>query len=377
MSAFPAVIAGIGHTCVIMSASGGKVRCFGYNSFGQLGNGRFLFSEYELPTTDVVTGAVRIADAGYFHTCVLMGGANGVRCWGKNDYGQLGIGSTGEPVNTPPSSDISALTGVAQIVAGFTQTCVLLGETRGVRCWGGNDYGELGIGSTTLLTSPPTTSVVTGVLRIAAGGYHTCVIMMATNGVRCWGRNDRGQLGIGNLTSLLSPPTTDVLTGVSQVAAGWYFTCALMTINGGVRCWGYNDAGQLGIGDNSLLVSPPTTNSITGAVQIAAGGYHTCALLSGTNAGRVRCWGHNQFGQLGLGYSPTSLPYGVLSPPSANIADLTGVTQITAGELHTCVLIGGTNKVGCWGRNNVGQLGLSPTGIPQSNKPEPSTFLNI
>src|SRR6185436_19202072 len=121
-------------------------------------------------------------------------------------------------------------------------------------------------------------------------------------GVRCWGRNTDGELGTGSSTALLSPPDMDVLSGVKQILAAGRFTCALLT-SGGVRCWGYNGLGV--IGDETLIqaerISPGTVDVLGGAASLAGGVAHACARMT---SGGVRCWGANQAGQLGDGMAP-------------------------------------------------------------------------
>ena len=133
----------------------------------------------------------------------------GVRCWGYNGLGQLGTGNTVQ-LNSPPSTDI--LTGVSFIGGGDNHKCAIMASDGGVRCWGVNDFGQLGNGSTgPKVLTPPTTSVLLGAVYIEGGYYHTCVQMAATGGVRCWGRNDAGQLGVGTTTSTNTPPSADLV----------------------------------------------------------------------------------------------------------------------------------------------------------------------
>jgi len=141
--------------------------------------------------------------------------------------------------STPPSSDV--LTDVQAIAAGEYHTCALT-QTGGVRCWGDNQYGQLGDGSTVNSSTPPSSDVLTGVQAIATGEINTCALMQ-TGGIRCWGYNFD-----------LSPPTNDALTGVKAIAAGFNHTCALMQ-TGGVRCWGDDVYGQLG--DGGLFRTSP------------------------------------------------------------------------------------------------------------------------
>jgi alpha-tubulin suppressor-like RCC1 family protein len=119
---------------------------------------------------------------------------------------------------------------------------------------------------------------------IPAGHGHTCALT-TTGGVRCWGYNDLGQLGDGTRTNRTSPPESDVVSGVGAIAAGYAHTRALMT-TGGVRCWGQD------------RTSPPESDVLSGVQAIAVGHGHTCALMT---TGGVRCWGYDRYGQLGNG----------------------------------------------------------------------------
>jgi alpha-tubulin suppressor-like RCC1 family protein len=233
----------------------------------------------------------------------MMSGA--VRCWGANDDGQLGDG-TRTPHTIPPTTDV--LTNVQAIAAGYNDTCALLGAG-GIRCWGDNEWGQVGESNparcTTLCLTPPTTDTLSGAKAIAASTA-TCALM-TTGGIRCWGDNDLGQLGDGTDVQRNSPPSTDVLSGVQAIAMGQSHTCTLMT-TGGVRCWGLNDSGQLGDGTVTTRRSPPAADVLTGVQAIAIGGLHTCALMA---TGGVRCWGDNRHGELGFqrkDFVPSAVP---------------------------------------------------------------------
>ncbi|MDE3089704.1 MAG: RCC1 repeat-containing protein [Chloroflexota bacterium] len=354
-----ALAAGGGHTCAL--TSGGGVMCWGSNSSGQLGDGGggtpcYANEVCRLTPVNVsgLTSGVSAIAAGYYHTCALMSGG-GVKCWGPDDHGQLGDGTT---TNRLAPVDVIGLTsGVSAIAAGLYHTCALM-SAGGVKCWGYNGYGQLGDDTTNDHHTPVDVSVLTsGVSAIAAGAFHTCALLPRDR-VKCWGDNPFGQLGDGTTTERNTPVDVNGLTsGVSAIAAGYYHTCAL-TSGGGVKCWGHNNVGQLGIGssDHNAHSTPVDVIGLTSGVNaIAAGGDHTCAL---TTSGGVKCWGSNPYGELGDGTVPTS-PWN--KPTPVDVTGLTsGVYAIAAGDDHTCALTT-SGGVKCWGWNNEGQLGDGTT----------------
>jgi len=295
--------------------------------------------------------------AGEYHTCALLN-TGGVRCWGEDANGQLGDAMMNLRPQ-PADQDLPLGVAVQAVAAGGGETCVLT-SAGGVRCWGDNFWGSLGFDSNQVdLSSPPTMDVVTGAQAIAVGLYHACVLTVA-GGVRCWGYNGDGELGDGTtIVSRSIPPITDVSLGirVKAISAGIYHTCAL-TIEGGVRCWGYNYYGQLGDGSLDDRFSPPTTDvAIDSPVKaIAAGGLHTCAL---TEAGGVRCWGANQDGQLGMTTPVQS------SAPTTDVPIDAPIKAIAAGGASTCAVTV-TGGVRCWGYNGNGELGGGTVGPSRS-----------
>jgi len=166
-------------------------------------------------------------------------------------------------------------------------------------CWGRNDYGQLGDGSSTDRPQPvPVSGLTSGVAAIAAGGQHTCAVTRR-GAVRCWGRNLAGQLGDGTRKTRARPTALSELAhGVAAVAAGRNHTCALMRA-GKVLCWGEDGDGQLGDGKRADRLLPAKVSKLSrGVVAITAGASHTCALMRG---GHVFCTGQNGHGQLGDG----------------------------------------------------------------------------
>ena len=253
-------------------------------------------TSFDVPITPQVA-------AGGGHTCALLS-SGAMKCWGSNNYGQLGLGNT-DDVNIP--TDLPVLEGGARataISAGVYHTCALF-DNGAVKCWGSNKYGQLGLRNTTNANKPMLLPVPVDGARataISAGVYHTCALF--DNGaVKCWGYNAIGQLGLGNTINVnLQTVDLDLGSGVkvTAISAGAFHTCALFG-NGAVKCWGYNGSGQLGLGNTNDVNKPtdlPVFEGIARATAISAGMQHTCALFDN---GAVKCWGFNKYWQLGLG----------------------------------------------------------------------------
>ncbi|HEY3381090.1 MAG TPA: IPT/TIG domain-containing protein [Vicinamibacterales bacterium] len=336
------VTAGYYHNCAVTGA--GAVKCWGNNTNGQLGDGTATRATIPVAVLGL-TGGVRAAAAGYYHTCAITD--TGGKCWGDNTYGQVGDGTT---VNRWAPVDVPGLAGgLAGVAAGYYHTCVLA-STGGVQCWGRNQAGQLGDGTTTDRGTPGGVSGVSGASMVAAGYYNTCVAI-GTGTVRCWGGNSYRQLADGSPTMRLTPsPVAGVSNATSKIASGYSSSCVI-TGAGAVQCWGANNYGQLGNGTFTDCSTAATVTGISsGASAIAAGGYRACAV---TGAGGAKCWGSNTWGALGTGVlPPTAGPV----PSPADVVGLTsGVVSLAAGSYHTCALTQ-TGGVKCWGRNTSGEV---------------------
>lgn len=305
-----------------------------------------VFALLLLMITTPLSWAAPGVEAGENHTCAINN-AGGVQCWGRNESGRLGDGTTTE--RSTPVAVIGLSSGVVAIAAGTTHTCALT-MTGAVYCWGSNSSGRLGDGTT---TNRPTPVAVSGlnsnVVAIAAGEDHTCAVTSA-GGAYCWGSNTYGQLGDNTTVSRNTPvAVTGLSSGVVAIGAGNYHSCALIS-SGAVQCWGRNNQGQLGDNSHTDRLTPALVSGTTSAVKIAVGGQHTCSL---DNAGGVYCWGNNSYGQIGDNGSTNT---DRLTPvPVSDLA--VGVTSISASDnYHTCALTN-SGAVFCWGANDKGQLG--------------------
>jgi len=341
-----AIAADASVTCALTSAGG--VKCWGSNYYGQLGDGSSGLGATKNTPVDVVgLGSVAAIATGGSHTCALTTGG-GVKCWGYNGYGQLGDGTT-DNRNTPVDV-VGMSNGIAAIYLGYYHTCALT-TAGGVKCWGSNTSGQVGDGTTDNRSTPvDVAGMSNGMADIAAGLYHTCALTTGS-GVKCWGSNTSGQLGDGTRTNRHTP--VDVVglgSGMAAIALGNDHTCALTT-GGGVKCWGNNSYGQLGVITTDIKNTPIDVAALgSGIVAIAAGSRYTCAQTTG---GGVQCWGSNSFGQIGNG------TMGSKNSPVDVVGLGSGMTAIAAGVYHTCSLTAGGGAK-CWGYNQFGQLGDYP-----------------
>ncbi len=355
---------GATHTC----ASTPSWRCWGSNDSGELGDGTTStlprsVAGNPIPLHDGVA-ELSLGDA---YSCARFNDRT-AQCWGKNDHGALGDGTM---MNRPSPTGVSSLTDVAQIAAGglFEQdTCVLRPSPPQhscarlfdgtVRCWGDNREGQLGDGTLMTSTTPVKVKGLEKVTAIALRRQHTCALL-ATGTVMCWGANANGQLGDGTAVNSSTPTPVVGLADVVQIAVGAAHTCARKR-DRTVWCWGLNDYGQLGIGTAVEEHRPRQTTNLVDVVEVALGGGHSCARLLD---GSVKCWGANAADQLGF-KTTTACACGGTSSCAMTpepVPGLAEVTDLALGARHTCVRVKAGGTVKCWGQNVSGQLGDGTT----------------
>ena len=352
----PALALGGVHSC--LADGEGLLRCWGGNQFGQLGDPgleRHWGAQRAVPAPVLgLSGARRVA-AGTFHSCALLGTGR-VVCWGHGGFGQLGDGAVED---RPAPVEVRGLSGVVALTAGEGHTCARL-STRRVWCWGRNLHGQLGDGGRSNVR--PSAEVVPGledVLEIAAGREHTCALL-SSGGVHCWGASFEGQLGDDSRHapegSRATPEPVLDIADATAIASGGAHSCALRE-GGSISCWGSNGGGQLGAGvARPAVPHPVAVEGLSDAVAVETGAAHTCAL---TAEGRVRCWGSNRFGQLGDGTRDNRrVP--------VEVRGLEEVVDLSVGARHGCARTR-TGEVRCWGSNWRAQLGDGTT----ERRPEP------
>lgn len=383
----------------------GYLKCWGKNEQGQLGLGDTKnrgVSENQmgekLPFVNLGTGRVvkQVVTSENFSCAILDN--DQLKCWGSNKYGQLGLGDNNsrgdeqnEMADNLPAIDLGSNRTAKKISVGtrfFSHACAIL-DDGSVKCWGNNNFGQLGLGDTISRGIKPNQMgdklpvVDLGKDRkavdISLGNGFSCALL--DNGaVKCWGKRG-AQLGIGNnydnpghKPNEMGDKLPEVNLGkdrtAKSISAGYNHVCALLD-DGNVKCWGYNYSGQLGIentktkgnttdemGDNLPIVNLGKSHT---AKAISSGYDYTCALLDDHS---VKCWGYNLLGQLGLGDTinrgdkPNQLMGENL--PTIDLGAGHSAKAIYVGVMHACAVLD-NDTIKCWGINNNGELGLGST----------------
>jgi len=422
-----AISAGVSHTCATLYS--GTIECWGNNENGQLGDGTRIDRSFPAPVK-----FVSISTGGY-HSCAIINADDGrnriideeytnLVCWGRSTHGQSGIGFEGSdedgdgiidafaggsvPRSITPTPVFLGAFGylnleyyyAVAVATGGHHTCVIVQDGK-VKCWGYNWYGQLGVEGDDSRLTPATVNLGTGrtAVDISAGYHHTCATL-DDRSLKCWGRNDRGQLGDGticlsgstdfgcngrkgkNQPSLVDLPTQ--YGDIKSVDGGLHHTCAIFDSGAAVNpvsiyCWGSNSKGQLGCGSMCGVQSSPIAVELGGdkyPIDIDVGRYHSCAIL---DDGTTQCWGYNYYGQIGNGnFAFTLMDSNTGSTFQAGssiewtpsyVDTNREMTLVRGGIYHSCGVDNGGN-LECWGRNSRGQLGdgswatrLTPTNV--------------
>jgi alpha-tubulin suppressor-like RCC1 family protein len=297
------------------------------------------------PDAALGSGSGRIV-AAFEHTCVVDDA--GLFCWGRNADGQLGLGNSSPALSRPQR--IERAGDYSELCTGETHTWGLCAEGA-LECWGGNEQGQLGLGDMASRSEPTPTAAGLAFSSIACGGNITCGVA-AAGALYCWGDNAEGQLGLGDSDAVMReiavPTRVPLALPARQVSVGQGHVCAVVE-GGALYCWGRNSQAQLGIGSGRGQVRSPTLVNGGGSyLQVTAALAHTCGVRVD---GRLFCWGLDLDGRLGLGTTEEE----VAQP--AQVGSAGDYLQVQANWFHTCALREG-GRLECWGRNVEGQLGL-------------------
>jgi alpha-tubulin suppressor-like RCC1 family protein len=329
------VVAGVS-PCALLDD--GSVKCWGSNAYGTLGLGDMKNRGDEpgemgdaLPPVNLGSRRAISISVGSGHACAVLDDGS-AKCWGHNHLGQLGLGDTedrgdepGEMGDALPAVNLGNGARLTAIAAGYAHTCALL-QNGSVKCWGFGGDGSLGLGDTEgrgdepgeMGGALPAVNLGSGrrATAIAAGGSDSCALL-DDGSIKCWGYNPLGRLGLGDSEWRGDEPgemgddlpTVSLGTGrqAVRISARNGLVAAVLD-DGALKSWGYNDLGQLGLGDietrgdelGDMGDALPAVNLGSGrsASSVAASGNHSCALL---DDGTLKCWGGNAYGSLGLG----------------------------------------------------------------------------
>ncbi len=396
---------GLYHSCAkINDGIQTTAKCWGSNTWGQLGIGKFG-QNIPVPTTVLESGTpesnpipfkqIKELSLGDSHTCIIAGTNRKAYCWGNNHSYKLGIDGFEQrdadnkltfkihPTEIVKTIADDPFTDIDKISAGFYHTCAV--KNQAAWCWGGNFYGQIGNGESgnDKFVKLPTKINTDGyVVDVAASESFTCALL-ANKKAQCWGANWYGQLGNDNdeYKGKGSPEHIYVegITDIAQIAVGLRHACARLE-NGSMWCWGAGWSGQLGNGtfdSSSIPVQVETSPGVAllGVTHISASQYQTCAVLTG---GKAMCWGLNKKGEVGNGLTEkTHTP--------ALVSDIINVEKVSAGYNHTCAVsnepVNGGNPlvkgstVSCWGSNYKGQLGVGQDSSSHSLLPKATLLL--
>ncbi|MBC7754554.1 MAG: hypothetical protein H7Z71_09975 [Moraxellaceae bacterium] len=336
------ISSGVTHSCGIdASLSSGTLKCWGSNLYGQLGEGSQI--DRRVPSVVDASSVYLQVSVGTQHTCAITS-LNKLKCWGLNNFGQLGLGNS---IDSSIPLIVDAGTNYLSVSVGGNTSCAITASSQ-LKCWGYNGYGSIGDNTTTNRNVPTDVNAGTLYKFISMGAVNACAIT-SVDALNCWGNNQYGQLGDGTTINKMAPIVIDsgvLYQKVSTSLIVSFFTCGLTTA-GKLKCWGANQQGQLGDGTITTHSVPTAINIAKNYVDISVGYVHACAIEDLT--AELNCWGNNDYGQLG-DFTATTRLSAVLSDSSKPYS------SISIGYNYTC---GRTNKnlLRCWGRNDYGQVG--------------------
>lgn len=350
---FRDISVGVFSTCGITDA--GDARCWGRQDAGGLGNGTTAAGFGSSP--QLVSGSLkwRTVAVNGLGACGLAGDGR-LYCWGERAAAVLGTGNSSDQPS-PILANVSNLTGennFIQMGTGHTHACGLKASGE-VYCWGDNTTGRLGIGSGASQSSPVKASMPEAAISLGVGLSTTCAVGVSGN-LFCWGPDTQEAMGNGSgVVNHLTPTMTGTSSDRWLATTGSESAHCALRSNGKPYCWGYNDLGQSGTGVGGDIPSPTVVSTSELFTQIESRWKHSCGL---TDSGVGRCWGNNAWGGLGDGTTTNS------STP-VNVTSISNILTMNTGGGHTCALLA-SGKTYCWGFDVVGQVGNGAAGGPAS-----------
>lgn len=332
-----------------------RVLAWGRSSFGQLGDGgttdRLEPVAVDAPVCDRIDQVV----GGNFHTLAVTRDGR-LLSWGRNNYGQLGDGSTTSR-GAPGAVELPEEDTITQVAAGSSHSLAVTSDGR-VLSWGRNHFGQLGDGTTDSRGTPGEVDLPDGVTvtHVAAGAAHG-LALTSDNQLLAWGENSYGQLGDGTTQHRDTPVTVDLPedTTVAELATGSLHHSLVRTTDGRLLSWGRNNYGQLGDGTKDNRATPDAVELPDDAVitQAAVGGWHSLAV---TDDGRALAWGQNVFGQVGDGTNTSRQ-----TPVAVDLPEDTTIAEVATGSQYHSLARTTDNRVLAWGANSSGELGDGTT----------------
>ena len=339
----------------IMVDEDGKVYGWGYNGYGQLGTGDT--TNKTIPTEIKITGDLftqwKQISVGSYHTVAIDYDGN-IYTWGRNNYGQLGDGTT---INKSVPTLITLPNGnkAKSVSCGLYHTVVIDSEGN-IYTWGYNNYGQLGNGTTINKTVPTLITLPNGnkAKSVSCGYFHTAIIDTEENLFTC-GQNNYGQLGDGTTTNKVIPTLIILPNGnkIQKINCGGYNSMTIDT-EGNLFVWGYNYYGTLGDGTTIDKITPTqiTLPSQAKVKEVGCGYYNSIAVDS---EGNIYTWGYNNYGQLGNGTTINKAVPTLITLPNGNKA------QTVSCKYEHIAIIDSDRNIYTWGLNNYGQLGDETT----------------
>jgi alpha-tubulin suppressor-like RCC1 family protein len=330
---------GAAHSCALLSDH--TVKCWGSNANGEIGmadasTGGPVVTPTRVQGLDHVKAIFSGPAAS--HTLALLDDGR-LMCWGKNLPNENECNAASNPA---PPTRVSGIGAVSLAAAGDSYSCAALAGDGGVVCWGWWWSGASAQAVSSIPLAP------TSATSLTAGYKYSCA-SGGDGAFGCWGDNG-GDAGFGNIgnarytTSAVTPYPIGTAKDLAAADDGTTFACAAMT-DGGVTCWGKNDTGQTG-GADSTSLAPHPVDQVADVVEVTTGSASSCAR---EKDGTVKCWGGNNHGESGQAKPNILLP--------ASLVQLAGpAVALAEGALHGCAIIDG-GVVQCWGMNDEGQLG--------------------